>query len=56
VNNQLLELNKPVGVQTERGEFEVKALRITREVVLLDIGGQKAELRLSGGDRDKITQ
>jgi len=56
VNNQLLELNKPVGVQTERGEFEVKALRITREVVLLDIGGQKVELRLSGGDRDKITQ
>jgi hypothetical protein len=52
VNDQLVELNKPVKVHTEQGEVEVKALKITRELVLLDVGGQKIELRL-GGDEHK---
>jgi hypothetical protein len=51
VNDQLVELNKTVKVHTEQGEVEVKALEITRELVLLDVGGQKIELRLGGADR-----
>ena len=49
VNDQLVELNKPTKVQTERGEVEVKALEITRDMVSLEVGGQKIELRLGGG-------
>jgi hypothetical protein len=52
VNNELVELNKPVTVQTENGRVEVKAVQITREIVELEIGGQKVELRLGGGERD----
>jgi hypothetical protein len=48
VNDQLVELNKTAKVHTEQGEVEVKALEITRELVLLDVGGQKIELRLGG--------
>jgi hypothetical protein len=53
VNDQLVELNKSVAVRTEQGEVEIKALQITREVVLVEVGGQKVELRLGGGERDK---
>jgi len=56
VNDQLLELNKPVTVQTDQGGLEVRALQITREAVLLQVGGQRVELRLGGGEHDKITQ
>lgn len=52
VNDQLVELNKSVAVQTEQGAVEIKALQITREVVLLEVGGQKVELRLGGGERE----
>ena len=52
VNDQLVEFNKSVTVQTEQGAVEVKAVQITREVVLLEVGGQKVELRLGGGGRD----
>ena len=52
VNNQLVELNKPVKIQTAQGEAEVKAVVITREMVRLEVGGQKVELRLGGGERD----
>ncbi len=51
VNDQLVELNKTVKVHTDQGEVEVKALEITRELVLLDVGGQKIELRLGGNER-----
>ena len=51
VNDQLLELNRPVKMQTTQGEVEVKALKITRELVVLQVGGQKMELRLGGGER-----
>jgi hypothetical protein len=51
VNDQLVELNKTAKVHTDQGEVEVKALEITRELVLLDVGGQKIELRLGGSDR-----
>ena len=53
VNNQLVELNKPTRMQTGQGEVEVKAVTITRDLVVLEVGGQKMELRLGGTDRDK---
>ena len=48
VNDQVVELNKSITVHTEQGEVEIKALQITREVVLLEVGGQRVELRLGG--------
>jgi hypothetical protein len=45
-----VELNKSVKVHTEQGDVEIKALKITRELVLLDVGGQKVELRLGGDE------
>lgn len=53
VNSQLVDLKKPVKVQTAQGEVEVKALTITRDTVLLEVGGRKMELRLGGTERDK---
>ncbi len=53
VNDQLLELNRPVKMQTAQGEMEVKALKITRELVVLQVGGQKMELRLGGGEHNQ---
>ena len=53
INGQLVELNKPIKVPTRQGEAEIKALAITREMVQLEVGGQKMELRLGGGERDK---
>ena len=53
VNDRLVELNKPVMVQIGRGEVQVKAVTITRDLVVLEVGGQKVELRLGGTDRDK---
>src|SRR5208283_5209919 len=41
VNDQLLELNRPVKMQTAQGQVEVKALKITREVVVLRLGGDE---------------
>jgi hypothetical protein len=52
VNGELLELNKTVTVRTEQGDVEVKAVEITREIVSLDVGGHKVQLRL-GGEPDK---
>jgi hypothetical protein len=51
INNELVELNKPIRVQIGQGEVEVKALAITRETVVLEAGGQKIELRLGGNER-----
>jgi hypothetical protein len=51
VNNELVELNKPVRVQIGQGEVQVKALSITRDTVVLDVGGQRVELRLGGNER-----
>lgn len=46
VNDQLLELNRPVKMHTAQGEVEIKALKITRELVVLQVGEQTMELRL----------
>ena len=51
VNNQLMELNKTVTMQTDQGEVTVKTLEITRKSVLLETGGQKIELRTDGSKR-----
>jgi hypothetical protein len=40
-------------MQTAQGEMEVKALKITRELVVLQVGGQKMELRLGGGEHNQ---
>jgi hypothetical protein len=56
VNDQLVELNKSVKLHTEQGEVEVKALKITRDVVLLDVGGQKVELRLGGDELKPVAK
>jgi hypothetical protein len=52
VNDQLLELNRPVKMQTAQGEMEVRALKITRDLVVLQVGGQTMELRLGGAAQD----
>ena len=56
VNDQLVELNKTTKVHTDQGDVEVKALKITRELVLLDVGGQKVELRLGEGERNGVAK
>ena len=48
VNDQLLELNHQVKIRTAQGEVEVTALKITRELVVLQVGDQTMELRLGG--------
>lgn len=53
VNGELVELNKPIRMQTVRGEVEVKAVTITRDLVVMEVGGQKVELRLGGAEGDK---
>lgn len=53
VNDQLLELNRAVKMQTAQGEVEVKAVKITRESVVLQVGGQTMELRLGGGEHNQ---
>lgn len=52
VNDQLVELNKTARVHTDQGDLQVKAVEITRELVLLDVGGQKIELRLGGSEHN----
>lgn len=52
INDKTVELNKPVTVKTAHGEVPVRALEITREIVLLEVGGQKLELRLGAADRN----
>ncbi len=52
INDQLVELNKTARVHTAQGDVEAKALKITRELVVLEVGGQKVELRLGGGEHN----
>ncbi len=50
VNNALIELNKPVTLTCANGQIQVKAVEITRDKVVLEVGGQRIELRLAGPD------
>lgn len=50
VNNALMELNKPVSVTCGNGQVQATAVEITREKVILDVGGQRVELRLGTPD------
>ena len=47
VNDQLLDLNKSVVFSTASGDVEVKAVEIGRERVVLEVAGQRVELRLN---------
>jgi hypothetical protein len=47
VNDQLLDLNKSVILSTASGDVEVKAVEIGRERVVLEVVGQRVELRLN---------
>jgi len=47
VNNKLLTLNKIVTLTTGSAEVQVKAVEITRDTVVLEVGGQRVELQLS---------
>ncbi|HUJ12126.1 MAG TPA: hypothetical protein VL171_19125 [Verrucomicrobiae bacterium] len=53
VNGQLVGPKRAVKVPTAQGEIEVKALQIARESILLEVGGQKLELWLSGHEPNK---
>lgn len=46
VNNQSVWLNKKVTLSTDSGPVEVQAVEITRQRVVLLVGGNKIELRL----------
>lgn len=50
VNNRLLTLNKIVTLTSGNAEVQVKAIEITRNTVVLEVGGQKVELQLSKRD------
>jgi hypothetical protein len=43
-------------MRTVQGEVDVKALKITRELVVLQVGGEKMELRLGGAVPDPETK
>ena len=47
VNDQILDLNKSVIFNTASGDVEVKAVEIGRERVVLEVAGQRVELRLN---------
>jgi hypothetical protein len=47
VNNQPVALNKLVKVPVGGSEIEVKAVELTREKVVLEVGGKRLELWLS---------
>ena len=47
VNNALVELDKPVMVVCGNGQVQVRAVEITRDRVILEVGGQRVELRLA---------
>jgi len=46
INGEQLELNKPVTMLIGTSEIRVKAVEIARERVVLDVEGQKVEVRL----------
>jgi type II secretory pathway component PulC len=47
VNDKLLTLNKTVTLNAGNGEVQIKAVEITRDRVVLEVGGQKVELRMN---------
>lgn len=48
VSDHLMTLNKTVTFATDEGEFQARAVEITRDRVVLEAGGSKVTLRLSG--------
>ena len=45
VNGAALSLNKPIVLDTTSGRIQVKAVKITFEGVVLEIGGQRVEVK-----------
>lgn len=54
VNGRLILVNKPTTVRMGSGEVEIKAIEITRDTVVLEVGGQKIELKLGGATSEKV--
>ena len=44
INNHLMSLNKTVIIPTENGQLPAKAIRITKELVVVEVGGQTVKL------------
>jgi len=49
INGRMVSLRKPVQVPVGMSEVEVNAVEITRQKVVLEVNGQRVELRLSAG-------
>ena len=45
VNGWVLRLNKPVAIETATGRIQIKAVQITLEGVVLEVGGQLMKLQ-----------
>jgi hypothetical protein len=53
VNDQLVTLNKTVTLTVGGAELQVKAIQITRDLVVLEVGGQRTELHLTQETKPK---
>jgi len=49
INGKLVTLNKPITINAGGTEVQVNAIEIGRDRVVLEVGGQKVELRLKTG-------
>ena len=50
VNDQLVTVDKTISLDIGGNKVEVKVVQITRDLVVLDVSGQRVELRLNGRD------
>jgi len=53
INDRLVMLNKPIVLKAGQSEIEVQAVKITRELVVLQIGEQQVELRINSPEREQ---
>jgi len=53
INDQLVSPHKPVTVPVGSAQVQVKALEITRDKVVLEVGTQRVELRLNTEEGSK---
>jgi hypothetical protein len=53
VNNEIVVVGQPVILSTTEGAVQVTATEITRDYVVLDVGGRKFELRLGSPTKEQ---